>query len=169
MLPSKDPLASRPPSRTAKEGTSFSWTSSVATHAPVASSQRSFVDLGRVSYSTRPGPHPQRLRYGLPLRVVRAGGGDCLLEEGGVLAFGGPRFVRRDDLKAVDAAARALPTVARVVDGEAVAVGVVSIPLFNFFGGLVGPVVDGFAGFRTKQRFLAWVLGDVNGGPTLFA
>ena len=63
--------------------------------------------------------------------MLRAGRGNDLLEEVGVLAFGLSRGVRRDDLEAVDTAARTFPAMAGVVDGEAVAVGVVLIPFCN--------------------------------------
>ena len=45
MSPSADPLASRPPSSTAKDHTEPSCPSSVATHAPVARSHIRFVGL----------------------------------------------------------------------------------------------------------------------------
>ena len=90
--------------------------------------------------------------------MLRAGRGNDLLEEVGVLAFGLSRGVRRDDLEAVDAAARTFPAVAGVVDGDAVAIGIVFVPLRNCRSSLVSLVVDVFAGFGAQECFFAGFL-----------
>ena len=69
----------------------------------------------------------------------------------------------------MDAAACAFPAVARVVDGEAVAVGVVLVPLRNCHCSLFSPVVNVRAGADAHECFLAWILGNADSGPALLA
>ena len=95
--------------------------------------------------------------------------GHCLREEGNVLAGGFPRGVRRDDIEAVDVAARAFPASTGMVDGDAVAVGVLRVPSREGVGRLFRPVVDVGAGAGADECFLAWVFGDIYCGPTLLA
>ena len=69
----------------------------------------------------------------------------------------------------MDAAARTFPAVAGVVDGDAVAIGIVLVPPRNCRGSLFSPVVNVFAGFGAQECFFAGVLGDAHGGPALLA
>ena len=69
----------------------------------------------------------------------------------------------------MDTAARTFPAVAGVVNGEAVAVGVVLVPLCNCHCSLLSPVVNVRAGADAHECFLAWILGNADSGPALLA
>ena len=56
-----------------------------------------------------------------------------------------------------------------MVDGDAVAIGIVLVPPRNCRGSLFSPVVNAFASFGAQECFFAGVLGDAHGGPALLA
>ena len=69
----------------------------------------------------------------------------------------------------MDTARGAAPSVSFVVDDQSVAVGIVSYPCFDGFGGALGPFVDCVAILGACDCLLARILANVHSRPASFA
>ena len=117
----------------------------------------------------RSSPRRRRLRDGFARRVARAGSGDGLAEEGGVVAFGGSRGVCRDDFESMYSAGSASPAMAVVVYDDLVAVEVLGEPFSDGCSRLFCPCVDEGAHFGALKYFFSGVFSYVDNWPALFA